>query len=411
MELIPGHTQTFGDPCSSGCPEAGPLSGLRPVIDRKIILLSTATITEENLYANGLFQNVFVFYRMFEAMGYAPILIVNEKPKNLKQIPEPLRKCRTIVMDEILRSPMPNVLALLEIGMSMDPLVRQFIKMLGGRLIKIYLGNILNIDIETPIFIPKHFFNHHVVGRSDQILVSPHYGQHAEYASCINHVAPPKDLTTMVAPYVWDPNILTRDGTQSFQWRAPATSEEEIFVVMEPNISFQKCAIVPLLSLEHWYRTIGKPAGWKGSVKLINGHRLELVPHFMGNIMPALEIIKDGRVEFIERQDIVTTMREWPTATFLLHNVNNEYNYMTLEVLWAGFPVIHNSPTWRDFGYYYEGADLNGAVKQIQEIRLRHSERREAYKAHATLLAWRYSPYNPEIQAAWRKLLENPEKE
>jgi hypothetical protein len=401
---IPGKTETFGDPVEVR-PYVTDITKMKTMIDRGIILLSTATITEENIYMNGLFQNVFVFYRMFDAMGYAPIFIINEKPKNLKNIPGPLRKCRMILTEDLLRQPMPNVVAMLEIGMSLDPLVRQFVKMIGGRLLKVYLGNILNIDIETPIFLSGHNFAHHVVGRSDRILVSPHYGQHAEYASCLNHVVPTEKLEDMIAPYVWDPNILTRDGTMNIQWRPPARPEDEVFVIMEPNISFQKCSLVPLFILERWYRDFGKGANWKGRVVVINGERMDATPHFKHNVEPLLDLYKEKRIEFLDRSDIVSALKNYPSATFILHNYNNEYNYMTMELLWAAFPVLHNSPSWREFGYSYEDADLAGGAACIESIRRSHAERLETYKAHAQCLAWRHSPYNPQVQAAWDRAL------
>ena len=403
--LAPGRTDTFGDPCAALKPWTGPLTSLKGIADRKIILLSTATITEDNIHANGLFQNVLVFYRMFDAMGYAPIMLVNEKPKDLKNIPEVIRKCRTIVTEDMLKQPMANVVAMLEIGMSLDPLVRQFIKMIGGRLFKIYLGNILNIDIETPIFVNQHHFAHHVVGRNDVILVSPHYGQHAEYASYLNHVPVQGKLETLIAPYVWDPSILTRDGTDIVSWKQPKTPEDEVFVIMEPNISFQKASLIPLLILERWYRSKG--AGWKGKIIVVNGERLTMVPHFIANIQSRLEIFKDGKVELKGRSDVVSILKEWPSATFVLHNYNNEFNYMTLELLWCGFPVLHNSPSWMEFGYGYKGADLAGGAELVEAARTRHSERMATYKAHAATLAWKYSPYNPEIHAVWGKIIEN----
>jgi len=404
---MPGLTNTFGDPCASQKPFITDIKALEHLGDRKIVLLCTATITEENLFSNGLFQNVFGFYRMFEAMGYAPILLVNEKPKTLTNIPGIMRKCRMIITEDILRQPMQNVAAMLEIGMSVDPLVRQFVKMIGGCLFKVYLGNILNIDIETPIFMQEHHFAHHVVGKNDLILVSPHYGQHAEYASYINHVVPPANLDKMIAPYIWDPSVLTRGGTQQFAWKAPAQPEDEVFVIMEPNISFQKCSLIPLLALEKWYRTVGRPRGWKGSVQLVNGERLKAVPHFAHNIMPYLDIFKEGRVICHGRRDIVSTLNEWPSAIFILHNYNNEFNYMTLELLYSGFPVIHNSPSWLEFGYGYGGADLAAAAVAIEEARRHHEERLETYMAQAALLTWKYSPYNPTIHAAWEELLKN----
>ena len=233
---MPGMTENFGNPFQFVMPfaSASKLVGLK---DRKVVLLATATITQKNIFSNGLFQNVYIIYKMFDAMGYAPILVIHEKPETLDSIPAMMCGARMMTTDEIIRQPLP-VVALIEIGMSIDPLLRQFVKMLGGRLAKLYLGNILNIDVETPMFYPAMFFTHHVIEKIDTIWVSPHYGQHAEYASFLNHVIPPGDLTQIIAPYVWDPCFLTRDFTEFPRWKPRSAPEDDVIVIMEPNISF-----------------------------------------------------------------------------------------------------------------------------------------------------------------------------
>jgi hypothetical protein len=361
---------------------------LAPLAQRQVILLATATITDDNIFANGLFQNVHTLYRMFDAMGYAPILIVNEKPTSLDKIPGPLRQCRMITTEDLIRYPIRPLLGMIEIGMSLDAGIRKFVGSLGGKRWKLYLGNILNIDIETPMFYPTHFFPHHVSGELDAIWVSPHYLQHAEYAACVNNVTPPTDLSAMIAPYVWDPAIFEIGGRLAWE------PGNETIVIMEPNISFQKSAVVPVLIAEEWRRA---NPGWKGQVVVVNGDRLG-TPHFKHNVEPLLKPLV-----YLPRQDIRSVLAQYPSATFILHNVNNEFNYMTLELIWAGFPVIHNSPTWAAYGYYYDG--INDGVKKL-EMATRHDERLETYKAHAAAIAWRYSPYNPEVQGAWRNLLK-----
>ncbi len=211
----------------------------------------------------------------------------------------------------------------------------------------------------------------------------------------------------MIAPYVWDSSILTRNGTQQFQWRPAASPEEEVFVIMEPNISFQKCFLVPLMIVERWYRglSVAERAAWKGKVVVINGEKLTMNPHFRENVMPLFDVIRDGRVELVERCDIVSAMKRWPAATFVLHNVNNEFNYMTLELMWSGFPVLHNGQSWNEFGYTYEGANIAEGAKILAAVRKSHAGQLEAYRSHAQALAWRHSPYNPMVHAAWKALL------
>jgi len=379
-----------GEPCT-----IVPYSPLQvnPITDRPVLLLATATITDDNLFANGLFQNVYVLYRMFDSMGYAPILIVNQKPTSLDKIPEPLRACRMIVTEDMLKQRIERVAGLLELGMSLDASVRRFVHQLGGRVWKLYLGNILNIDIETPLFYPTNYFPHHIVGELDAIWVSPHYAQHAQYAAYINHVQPPAEVEDMIAPYVWDPSFV-----QGVEWVSGSGAP---LVIMEPNISFQKTAFIPLLIAEAYARAHPE---WTGRVIIVNGDRLQQVPHFVENIRPYLDLATAGRIDFLPRQDIRTVLKAYPSATFILHNVNNEFNYMTLELLHAGFPVLHNSPSWSAFGYYYTGSSVASGVKRLQETAT-HAERKETYRAHAHTIAWRYSPYNPAVQAAWKRLL------
>jgi hypothetical protein len=80
---------------------------------------------------------------------------------------------------------------------------------------------------------------------------------------------------------------------------------------------------------------------------------------------------------------------------------------MILELLWLGFPVLHNAKSWDAYGYYYPGADLNEGGKLLSIVSEKHGERLELYKAHAHAVAWRHSPYNPDVHRAWEKLFES----
>jgi hypothetical protein len=368
---------------------------LGPLSSRKIITLATATIHNDSLFVNGLFQNVFVLYKMLDAMGYAPILLVNEKPSDLNKVPAILRNVRMIIAEEILRNCIPIHLNI-EIAMSIDPNMRRHLRSKGTKTVKLYLGNILNIDIETPIFYPAVHFAHHVTGEIDEVWVSPHYKQHSEYAGLINKVGPAK-----IAPYVWDPCILTLGGTRQYKWRPRAPGEPQVFVILEPNISFQKCCLVPLLIVEKLYRSS------KGECKVLigNSERLQANPFFTKTILPTLELYKDGRLIFSGRNTITSIMNDYPSSIAVAHQWNNQYNYMTLEYLVSGFPILHNAPDWSDAGYYYEGSSVEKGMEVLKKVVEFHSSSLEQYAAGAAALQWRHSPYNPEVHKAWAKLL------
>ncbi len=397
---LPGMTRLGKEPCAELKPYKS-METIPSLIQRPILILATATITEDNIFSNGLFQNIYLFYKMFDAMGYSTLLLVNTKPKNLDGIPDVLRSCRVIAVEDLIKQPIP-VKVYIEIGMSIDTTIRRFLKMVGAKTCKLYLGNILNIDTETPVFYPGMNFAHHVVGEIEQIWVSPHYGQHAEYASALNHVK----LDTpraKVAPYIWDPVILTDDGRRRISWTPPQPHEPHKIIIMEPNISFQKTSLVPIMAMERWYR---KHKDWKGEIHVFNGERLGMTPFFKESILPTLELEKDKKIFLKGRRDIISILKEFPSATFILHQWNNEYNYMLFELFWAGYPVIHNAMSWGSFGYCYPGSDLDKMGELYDSILQTHHEKLETYKAHARALTWKHSPYNPEVQASWAKLLE-----
>ena len=368
---------------------------LEPLSSKKIIVLATSTINSDSLFANGLYQNVYILYKLFDAMGYAPILLINDIPKDINSVPSFMRNVRMVVAEDIAKLNIP-ILLHIEIAMSIDPDARRYIRSKGTKMVKIYLGNILNIDIETPMFYPGVHFAHHIIGELDEIWVSPHYKQHYEYAGLINQVGPAK-----IAPYVWDPCILTLGGTRHFKWRPRSLDEPQVFIILEPNISFQKCALIPLLIVESLYRKTKIDC----KILLGNSERFQVNPFFTKTILPTLELYKDNKIIFSGRNTITSIMNSYPSAIAIGHQINNQYNYMTLEYLFSGFPILHNAPDWSDAGYYYEESNINNGMNMLEKILLYHSSRMEQYISGATVLQWRHSIYNPEVQKAWSKLV------
>ena len=379
--------------CPSSCRSLQ--TKLEPLKDRKIILLATGTIHNDTLFVNGLFQNVIILYKLFDAIGYTPILLVNEKPTDIQKVPSVLKKMRMITAEDIIRSSI-QVFLQIEIAMSIDPEMRRYLRESGSKIVKLYLGNILNIDIETPIFYPSVHFSHHVAGELDEIWVSPHYKQHYEYAGLINNVGPAK-----IAPYVWDSCILTLDKTRSFKWRPSPPGETQVLVILEPNICFQKSSLIPLMIAENLYKKTKRDF----KVILGNSDRIQVNPFFTKTIMNNLELYKDGKLVFTGRNTITSIMNDYPSAIAIAHQWNNQYNYMTLEYLYAGFPIIHNASDWSDGGYYYEGSDIEKGVKALKNALEFHETSMETYNSGAAALQWRHSPYNPDVQRAWKELL------
>jgi pyocin large subunit-like protein len=67
---------------------------------------------------------------------------------------------------------------------------------------------------------------------------------------------------------------------------------------------------------------------------------------------------------------------------------------------------MHNASDWKDYGYYYPNSDILAGAALVEKIRKTHTENFNVYKAHARALAWRHSPYNPDVQREWSKIID-----
>jgi hypothetical protein len=366
-------------------------------LTRPVIILASNEVNDQTLFINGLTQNIVVLYHLFESMGYFSYLLQHSVQDTEKK--PFIKSYRTITTQDIVMKHLP-IHAFIEIGMSLDSVTRGYLRTIGAKIVKLYLGNILNIDIETIQNYSNMFFNHHIVGEIDEIWTSPHYKQHVEYASILNRT--PIE-NSRVVPYVWDSFFMTQYGNkEQFEWLPPADWRTVDIIIMDPNISFQKCTFYSLLLAEAFYR---KYPEWNGTVHVINGDRLKISSNANNNLLPSLSLHRAGRVKLYDRKKIHTILQENRSACFMTHQWNNDYNYMALELFYANYPILHNSEGWSTYGYHYSIDEWDKAIETLANAVQHHQENMNIYKTHAARLIWKHSVHNPDIQRRWKELL------
>ena len=374
------------------------LTPLKQSDNRQVVILATNDVNDETLFRNGLTQNIVVLYDLFESLGYKSYLLqYNGASDSTKK--DFILNYRTITPQQLILKPM-QIKTFIEIGMSVDATTRSYLRTIGAKIVKLYLGNILNIDIETVQNFKSMFFSHHVVGEIDEIWTSPHYKQHIDYAAILNRTP---ISAGRVVPYVWDSCFITQYGTkETIEWVPPKDWKTQDFVIMDPNISFQKCYFYSLLLIEAFAK---KYPEWTGKVQVINGDRTKIEMNSTNFVLPSLSLYKNNRIVLHGRKNIHTIIKENRSACFITHQWNNDFNYMTLELLYCNYPILHNSDGWDNFGYHYSINKWNDAIETMRNALENHKENLNIYKTHAANLIWKHSVHNPEIQAEWKTLL------
>ncbi len=393
MESLPGNTvlplEEYED-CS--------ITKLDTICERPAIILATNDVNDTTLFINGLTQNIVVLYDLFESLGYKSYLLQSPSGNNTEK-KDFILGYRTITPPDIIKNPI-QIKALIEIGMSIDITTRSYLRTIGAKIIKLYLGNILNIDIETIQNYNDMFFNHHVVGEIDEIWTSPHYKQHVEYAAILNRTSLD---SAKVVPYVWDSCFITQYGTkETIEWIPSKDWKNMDIVIMDPNISFQKCSFYSLLLIEAFSK---KYPEWNGKVHVINGDRLKMSSNAYNFTLPSLSMYKSNRIILENRKKIHTIINENRSACFITHQWNNDYNYNTLELFYCNYPILHNSEGWQQYGYYYSINEWDKAIETLYMALRYHNNNMNIYKTHASNLIWKHSIHNPNIQKRWRELL------
>jgi Protein of unknown function (DUF2827) len=367
--------------------------------NKKTIILATNDVNDDSLFLNGLTQNILILYQLFEAIGYSAYLLQNgtTTPTEKRAF---INEYKTVSHQGLLTMHTTHTIhAFIEVGMSIQASTRGYLKSVGAKIFKLYLGNIINIDIETIQNYPNMFFNHHLVGELDEIWTSPHYMQHIDYAAILNRIDIEKGK---IVPYVWDPCFLKHyKDKNAIDWQ-PSDWKTMDVVIMDPNISFQKCSFYSLLLLEAFSKRYPE---WKGNIQVINGDRLKLCAHARNVVLPSLSLYHQDRIKLQDRKKIHTILEENRSACFITHQWNNDYNYMTLELLYCNYPILHNSQGWSPYGYYYDINEWDKAIDTCYNALRNHNENMYAYKTHAQNVIWKHSVYNPSIQERWRELL------
>ncbi len=368
--------------------------GLYSTAKDGIIFITCQSLTPQLIFNNGLNQNIIILYRLFALIGYKPYLLVNG-PMDCMKLPGAFHDLRWITIDKYIQAPF-NVKVLLEIGMNMGKKVRALFHMMGARVIKLYLGNSLNIDTEMSLFSDKTDIVIHSKDDIDLVLTSPHYASQLDYLRVINGVS---EKAAAIAPYVWDPMIIN-----SYEEVSHLDRKVKDILIIEPNISFQKSCVIPLLICEKYY--LENP-GFAGKVYVFNTDKYEESGNFFKNILNNLNLWRDGRIELHGRFAITDILRKYPSSLLLCHQTNNEYNYMYLEALYKKIPLVHNSECWKEAGCYYEGNSLEGGVAALRDgLEGSFGCSRALREDQGRKIMWYHSIYNPAVQQAWSRLLE-----
>jgi hypothetical protein len=335
-------------------------------------------------YGSGIGQNIKFYYDLFEVMGHEPFMLVN----NRIGINAFGNDYKEVEYSELLSSDSERVDIIIEVGSTVPENCKAVFKSrFNTKIILLRCGNPYTLTVES-LFVSGDLSKNLFKSGQDAVWVLPHHSRALQLLSTI-HSSP-----SFCVPYIWEPDFVEKQFKNS-----PAEAKPNIFV-MEPNTSACKNALIPMAIIEALYRL--DPEKFDKAV-IFNSAHFSNKEYFLYNFvdnMPSLQA-RYGKVFFNNRKKLDEVFVK--PDILLAHQVDNELNNIYKEALYMGIPLVHNSSSYRDYGYYYPDMNVDDGVEQILNVIANHDPVKDIEKNEEFLKGFSIS--NKDIQNEYTRLL------
>ncbi|AIF46106.1 DUF2827 domain-containing protein [Dyella japonica] len=268
----------------------------------------------------------------------------------------------------------------------------------GGRYVWMRVGNDYVIDIERAMFNKPHS------GLSsdkpyDAVWTIPEYER-----SCGDYFSMMARAPLRIVPHLWNPYFLDRAiatlPTQT-PWGYQSGKDRWRMCVFEPNVCMVKTSFIPMLVCEEAYRA--RPSMFE-SVRVCNSLHMKDHVKFL-HFARSLDIVNHGLTTFEGRYPLADFMASCGDCV-ISHHWENGQNYLYYEVLYGGYPLIHNSEFIRNYGYYYPDFDCQEGGRMLLQTFERHDSEVGDYRRNVMALLSTLDVANTENVLAYTRELQ-----
>jgi hypothetical protein len=237
----------------------------------------------------------------------------------------------------------------------------------------------------------------------DEQWLIPSYHHFVDYMELI------RKKPAFLVPHLWSPEIIKTNAplkinqpeAAMFYNLANRKSKKINLIIMEPNLNLYKSSWLPIMAAEKLH--IAHP-DLIDTVYVFNfpGHNHA---HGMTDVLTiAPKIQKIGRLTQVQIMNLFNNQSEHMPIV-VSHQVLNSLNYLYYEMLYYGYPLIHNSPDLDDCGYKYTDNNIKECVEQILHAVKHHDKHLETYKDTAKEYLKRVDPLNPTVQRTFDQMI------
>ncbi|SAK96472.1 hypothetical protein AWB79_07342 [Caballeronia hypogeia] len=355
--------------------------------------ISVVTHQGQNIWQNGLGQNVIFLAEALQKLPFVEDVSLidvgdqNAMPPQVDMASKGLRIIRA-------QDATDTVDVIFEMGGALDTQWLDLMRARGKKVVYYCCGQPYVGLVEAPIFDkPVHSMR---PDRYDEIWLMPKDRLSVPMMRTLHR------CDVHLIPFIWHPQFLEKriaevsDHGLRYEYQPrtdasakPLTQTQGFRVAMfEPNISVVKTSSIPMLVCEEAYR---EDPSSVSHMHVLNSVHMKDHPTLV-HMANSMNIVKDSKATFHGRNDIAGFMAQYADAV-VSHQWGNDQNYLYLDVLYGGYPLIHNSP-WLEAGYYYPDFNAQEGARQLMRAAREHDASLADYRAKAQRVIDSVNPFS-----------------
>lgn len=327
--------------------------------------ISFLTHENQNLWSNGLDQNIVFLAHLLQQLPFVQSVGLI-KVGDQRRLPPQLDSIAEDLPLMSLRDAGEVVDVVIEMGGALDVCWLDWMRARGKKVVYHCCGQPYVAWAETVVFDqPNHFTR---PDRCDEVWYLP---KDACYAPMLRTM---HRCEVHEVPFIWHPRFLDARirevRAQGYEYgysRRDASTRGLHVAIFEPNLSVVKSAVLPMLICDAAYRANRDSVTFACA---LNARRMYECPASQSRVR-SLDLFRHRKMGLYERHDTVTVLAQRPNAV-VSHQWQNDQNYLYLDVLYGGYPLIHNSPWLKDVGYYYPAFDVQRGAAQLLRAVVEH---------------------------------------
>jgi len=366
--------------------------------------ISVITHAGQNIWENGLGQNVIFLARLFQRLPFVrSVVLIDVGDQGRLPAQVDAQALGLLLMTQAEAADAVDVIV--EMAGALDSRWLDLQRARGKKVVYYCAGQPFAHLVESPVFDrPGHFSR---LDRCDEVWVIPEYAMFTAFQRTV-HRCP-----VNVVPYLWHPQFLQARVHEVAQhglhygWRprTPATQAPPAglrIAIFEPNVSVTKTSSISMLACDEAYRA--RPESIR-MMHVLNTLHMKDHPTLL-YLANSLDLVRQHKACFHGRNDIAGFMAQHADAV-VSHQWTNDQNYSYLDALYGDYPLVHNSPWLHGFGagYYYPGFDAAEGGRQILAAWAGHDERLPDQRRAARAVFDAVSPFAEPNLMAYAQLL------